>query len=60
MRNDHRSIDFGSSDWSWNGRAIGRNRVLLREPEKCPACEVVFLSLYPIGCCADHAGLDRL
>lgn len=34
--------------------------VLLREPERCPECNKVYLSLYALGECADHDGLDQL
>ncbi len=37
----------------------GGKRVLLREPEKCLACEGEFLSLYPLKDCIEHAGLDK-
>lgn len=36
------------------------NRVLLREPERCPECNKVFISLYPLRICQDHQGLDEL
>lgn len=38
----------------------GKNRVLLREPEVCPECNKVFLSLYSLKSCADHEGLERV
>ncbi len=38
----------------------GRRGVLLREPERCPECNKVYLSLYALGECADHDGLDQL
>ncbi|MBI5888191.1 MAG: hypothetical protein HZB82_05710 [Deltaproteobacteria bacterium] len=41
-------------------RASGRNRVLLREPERCLKCNQQFLSLYPLSVCAEHDGLDRV
>lgn len=41
-------------------RASGRNRVLLREPERCVKCNQQFLSLYPLSVCAEHDGLDRV
>lgn len=34
-------------------------KVLLREPEKCGQCNKVYLSLYPLRVCEDHAGLER-
>lgn len=40
---------------STNGR-----RVLLREPESCPECNAVFISLYALKRCSDHYGLDEL
>lgn len=33
-------------------------KVLLREPEKCGQCSNIFLSLYPLSVCEDHAGLE--
>jgi len=35
-------------------------RVLLREPEVCPICRGVFLSLYPLKGCYEHDGLDDI
>lgn len=40
-------------------RPAGR-RVLLREPELCAECNRVFVSLYAIRSCADHAGLEEI
>ncbi|MBI5562745.1 MAG: hypothetical protein HY894_07855 [Deltaproteobacteria bacterium] len=40
--------------------AFGRGRVLLREPERCPECNRVYLGLYPLKRCDDHEGLDEL
>lgn len=37
-----------------------RSRVLLREPEMCPECSRVYLSLYPIRSCPEHEGLDEV
>ncbi len=37
----------------------GREKVLLREVEVCRFCAKKFLSLYPLRCCSDHAGLDE-
>lgn len=59
MRSDYRSIDFGSTG-SWGIGGGSRNRVLLREPERCGECGRVYISLYPISRCADHDGLDRI
>ncbi len=39
---------------------MGRRGVLLREPERCPECNKVYLSLYALGECVDHDGLDQL
>jgi len=36
------------------------SRVLLREPERCPECNRVYISLYPLRVCQDHQGLDEL
>lgn len=33
-------------------------RVLLREPELCPMCRGVFLSLYPLKRYDEHDGLE--
>ncbi len=38
----------------------GKTRVLLREPESCAECGMVFISLYALKKCADHYGLDEL
>lgn len=38
----------------------GKGRVLLREPERCPECAGVYLSLYPLSDCPDHEGLDKI
>jgi len=35
-------------------------RIMLREPERCPECNKVFISLYPLHDCNDHEGLDEL
>lgn len=35
-------------------------RVLLREPERCPECGWIFLSLYSIRSCTDHEALDEI
>lgn len=37
-----------------------KERVLLREPERCMECKDVFISLYPIKCCKDHDCIDRV
>jgi len=61
MRTDFRSVDLTSlGDWGGGGWQRGRTRVLLREPEMCPICKGVFLSLYPLRECVDHEGLDRI
>ncbi|HHL39613.1 MAG TPA: hypothetical protein ENJ37_03835 [Deltaproteobacteria bacterium] len=38
----------------------GRERVLLRGPERCEECGRVYLSLYRLRGCVDHDGLERL
>lgn len=35
---------------------MSNSRVLLREPELCPECGRVFLSLYTIRRCEEHIG----
>lgn len=60
MRTDYRSIDLGGFGGWGGGRHGGGSRVLLREPERCPVCARVFLSLYPLKDCVDHDGLDRI
>ena len=37
-----------------------RNRVLLREPERCKECNRVFISLYELRDCSDHDGLEEI
>lgn len=37
-----------------------RSKVLLREPERCPECGEEYLSLYPLGKCAEHDPTDRV
>ncbi|MFQ5479771.1 MAG: hypothetical protein ACE5DW_00650 [Thermodesulfobacteriota bacterium] len=49
----------GGLNW-FKYRQIGRKRVLLREPERCLECGHVFISLYPIGRCVDHDGLEEI
>ncbi|MFQ5427756.1 MAG: hypothetical protein ACE5EZ_02130 [Thermodesulfobacteriota bacterium] len=49
----------GGLDW-FKHHQIGKNRVLLREPEKCLECGHVFISLYPLGRCLDHDGLEEI
>lgn len=49
----------GGLDW-FKRRQIGRKRVLLREPERCLECGHVFISLYPLGRCEDHGGLEEI
>jgi hypothetical protein len=46
-------------DWTMFRPGRG-SRVLLREPERCPECNRVFISLYPLRVCEDHEGLDEL
>ncbi len=54
------SADFSKpKDWTMF-RPGKRSRVLLREPERCPECNKVFISLYPLRLCDDHEGLDEL
>ncbi|MBI5238423.1 MAG: hypothetical protein HY887_08395 [Deltaproteobacteria bacterium] len=36
-----------------------KKKVLLREPEMCMECSEVFISLYPLRRCADHASIER-
>ncbi|MBI5344778.1 MAG: hypothetical protein HZB83_05500 [Deltaproteobacteria bacterium] len=36
-----------------------KERVLLREPERCMECSEVFISLYPLRRCEDHASIER-
>ena len=38
----------------------GRNKVLLREPERCWECARVYISLYPLKLCLDHDGLEEI
>ena len=33
--------------------------VLLHEPELCPTCLKVFISLYRLTVCIDHVGLEE-
>lgn len=47
------------SDW-FKYRSRNKDRVLLREPERCMECGSVFISLYPLKKCEDHTGLDVL
>lgn len=47
------------SDW-FKYRSRNKDRVLLREPERCLECASVFISLYPLKRCEDHRGLDVL
>ncbi len=49
----------GGLDW-FKHRQFGRKRVLLREPERCLECGRVFISLYPLGRCTDHDGLEEI
>jgi len=59
---DVSGIGTGSSgglDW-FKYRRFGRKRVLLREPERCLECGYVFISLYPLGRCLDHDGLEEI
>ena len=44
----------------WPGHTAARTKVLLHEPEVCRECGEVFQSLYPLRCCKDHEGLDRV
>jgi len=46
-------------DWGMFRQKVN-TRVLLREPERCPECNRVFISLYPLRACQDHHGLDEL
>jgi len=46
-------------DWTMFRPKVN-SRVLLREPERCPECNRVFISLYPLRVCQDHQGLDEL
>ena len=46
-------------DWTMFRPKVN-SRVLLREPERCPECNRVFISLYPLRVCLDHQGLDEL
>ncbi len=39
---------------------MGKNRVLLREPERCLECAKVYISLYPLKSCLEHEGLDEV
>jgi len=60
--NDVSRIGTGASgglDW-FKYRQLGRKRVLLREPERCLECGRVFISLYPLGRCVDHDGLEEI
>lgn len=34
--------------------------VLLHEPELCPTCFRVFISLYRLTVCIDHVGLEEI
>jgi hypothetical protein len=38
----------------------GSARVLLREPERCMECNRVYISLYALGSCNDHDGLEEI
>jgi len=49
----------GGLDW-FKRRQLGNKRVLLREPERCLECGRVFISLYPLGRCCDHDGLEEI
>ncbi|MBI5903715.1 MAG: hypothetical protein HZB84_09575 [Deltaproteobacteria bacterium] len=50
---------FRSADMAGSYRGI-RNRVLLREPERCKECNRVFISLYELKDCNDHDGLEEI
>lgn len=43
-----------------NSEAERKRRILLKEPERCPECNKVFISLYILKECTDHEGLDEL
>ncbi len=49
----------GGLDW-FRHRQLGTKKVLLREPERCLECGHVFISLYPLGRCNDHDGLEEI
>jgi len=49
----------GGLHW-FRQRQFGRNRVLLREPERCFECGSVYISLYPLSRCVDHEGLEEI
>lgn len=53
------SNGFGGLDW-FKESQFGRKRVLLRGPEKCLECGRVYISLYPLGRCLDHDGLEEI
>ncbi len=53
------SIPTGGLHW-FRQHCSGRNRVLLREPERCIECGHVYISLYPLSKCADHSGLEEI
>jgi len=46
-------------DW-FNYNQRGKNKVLLREPERCWECGRVYISLYPLKLCSDHDGLEEI
>ncbi len=67
-RNGHHWI---TKDPPWEGENIEddlfndtyrklQNGVLLREPEVCRMCGLVFLSMYALKSCADHQGLEPI
>jgi len=53
------SMPTGGLHW-FRQRRFGRNRVLLREPERCLECGHVYISLYPLSRCVDHDGLEEI
>ena len=68
IRNGHHWL---TKDPPWKGESIEddffndtyrrlQDRVLLREPEVCRMCGLVFLSMYTLKSCVDHQGLEPL
>ncbi len=48
-----------SSDW-FRGNSKGRERILLREAERCKQCGKEFQSLYVLKRCKDHSDMVEL
>ena len=61
MEFDSGSLKSAFDGGVWRRHTVpGKNRVLLREPERCPGCGRQFKSLYPLYSCTDHDGLDMI